>query len=136
MFMQMNYILGQNPLNIIYTMGYGKCYPKHMHHRATPKHVHHRVGSYKWRDSRNPNPHVLTGAMVGGPDKFDRFQDVRSNYNDTEPTIAGNAGLVAALIALSSGDNGVGVGIDKNNIFSAVPPMFHMTPPPPPPWIP
>jgi mlo protein len=137
---QINYILGQNPLNMSYVVGYGKRYPKHVHHRAAsiPKDgvKYTCTGGYKWRDSRNPNPHVLTGAMVGGPDKFDRFQDVRSNYNDTEPTIAGNAGLVAALIALSSGDNGVGVGIDKNNIFSAVPPMFPMTPPPPPPWNP
>lgn len=137
---QINYILGQNPLKMSYVVGYGNHYPKHVHHRAAsiPQNgVNYTCTSgFKWRDTPNPNPHVLTGAMVGGPDKFDRFQDVRQNYNYTEPTIAGNAGLIAALIALSSGDNGVGVGIDKNSIFSSVPPMFPMTPPPPPPWNP
>ncbi|KAK4846814.1 hypothetical protein QYF36_022220 [Acer negundo] len=46
--------------------------------------------------------------------------------------ILGNAGLVAALVALS-GEKG---GIDKNTIFSAVPPMFPTPPPPPAPWKP
>uniref|UniRef100_A0A7N0TY01 Endoglucanase n=1 Tax=Kalanchoe fedtschenkoi TaxID=63787 RepID=A0A7N0TY01_KALFE len=76
---------------------------------------------------------VLVGAMVVGPDKHDGFRDVRSNYNYTEPTIAGNAGLVAALVALS-GDKSF--GIDKNTIFLAVPPMFPTLPPPPAPWKP
>ncbi|OAY78474.1 Endoglucanase 21, partial [Ananas comosus] len=35
--------------------------------------------------------------MVAGPDRHDGFRDVRTNYNYTEPTLAGNAGLVAAL---------------------------------------
>ncbi|KAD6795513.1 hypothetical protein E3N88_06409 [Mikania micrantha] len=75
-----------------------------------PKHVHHR-----------------------GPDKHDGFHDVRTNYNYTEPTLAGNAGLVAALVALS-GDRTT--RIDKNTIFAAVPPMFPIPPPPPAPWKP
>ncbi|GLJ18832.1 hypothetical protein SUGI_0336430 [Cryptomeria japonica] len=44
-----------------------------------------------------------------------------------------NAGLVAALVALSGGDN---TKVDKNTIFSAVPPLFPSAPPPPPPWRP
>jgi hypothetical protein len=68
---------------------------------------------------------VLTSMMV--------FHDVRMNYNYTEPTLAGNAGLVAALVALS-GDRTT--GIDKNTIFSSVPPMFPTPPPPPAPWKP
>ncbi|PQQ00998.1 hypothetical protein Pyn_33394 [Prunus yedoensis var. nudiflora] len=67
--------------------------------------------------------------MVAGPDKHDSFHDVRANYNYTEPTLVGNAGLVAALVALS-GDRTTD-GIDKNTMFSAIPPMFP-TPPPPP----
>lgn len=137
---QIDYILGKNPLSMSYVVGYGNHYPKHVHHRAAsiPENgvKYNCTGGYKWRDSPNPNPHVLTGAMVGGPDKFDGFHDARNNYNQTEPTIAGNAGLVAALIALSSGDNGKGLGIDKNTIFSSVPPMYPMAPPPPPPWNP
>ncbi|GKC19769.1 hypothetical protein Tco_1021919, partial [Tanacetum coccineum] len=36
-----------------------------------------------------------------GPEKLDGLYDVRTIYNYTEPTIAGNIGLVAALVALS-----------------------------------
>lgn len=35
--------------------------------------------------------------MVAGPDRHDGFKDVRKNYNYTEPSLAANAGLVAAL---------------------------------------
>lgn len=86
------------------------------------------------RDSSKPNPNTLVGALVAGPDKHDGFRDVRTNYNYTEPTLAGNAGLVAALVALSGEKSRT--TIDKNTIFSAVPPMFPTPPPPPAPWKP
>ncbi|KAG5240067.1 endoglucanase [Salix suchowensis] len=119
---QINYILGDNPMKMSYVVGYGTKFPRHVHHRG-----------WKWRDSSKPNPHNITGAMVGGPDGFDQFRDVRTNYNFTEPTLAGNAVLAAALVSLTS--NG-GIGIDKNSIFTAVPPLYPPTPPPPPAWKP
>nr|GEW16184.1 endoglucanase 25-like [Tanacetum cinerariifolium] len=135
---QIDYILGKNPRKMSYVVGYGDHYPKHVHHRGAsiPKNKvkYNCKGGYKWRDSRKPNPHAIIGAMVAGPDKHDGFHDVRTNYNYTEPTIAGNAGLVAALVALS-GDRRT-TKIDKNTIFSAVPPMFPTPPPPPAPWKP
>ena len=93
------------------------------------------TGGWKWRDSRNPNPNNITGAMVGGPDQFDQFRDVRSNYSYTEPTLAGNAGLVAALVSLTSSG---GHGIDEITIFSEIPPFFPQssTAPAPAPWKP
>ncbi|KAK9161912.1 hypothetical protein Syun_002814 [Stephania yunnanensis] len=133
---QIDYILGKNPRKMSYVVGFGNHYPKHVHHRGAsiPKgRIRYNCkGGWKWRDSQRPNPNTLVGAMVAGPDKHDGFHDVRSNYNYTEPTLAGNAGLVAALVALS----GEKSGIDKNTIFSAVPPMFPTPPPPPAPWKP
>ncbi|RRT82265.1 hypothetical protein B296_00020388 [Ensete ventricosum] len=133
---QIDYILGNNPRKMSYIVGYGKRYPKHVHHRGAsiPKNgVRYGCeGGYKWRDSKRPNPNTIVGAMVAGPDRHDGFRDVRMNYNYTEPTLAGNAGLVAALISLS----GVKTGVDKNTIFSAVPPMFPTPPPPPASWKP
>lgn len=67
-----------------------------------------------------PNPYVLVGAMVAGPYKDDDFIDERINYTCTEPTIAGNAGLVAALVALSGEGTS---GLDKNTIFYSVLPI-------------
>ncbi|XP_016502343.2 endoglucanase 25-like [Nicotiana tabacum] len=134
---QIDYILGKNPRKMSYVVGFGNHYPKRVHHRGAsiPKNKvkYNCKGGWKWRDSSKANPNIIVGAMVAGPDKHDGFHDVRSNYNYTEPTLAGNAGLVAALVALS-GDRDIGV--DKNTIFSAVPPMFPTPPPPPAPWKP
>ena len=134
---QLDYILGANPRKMSYVVGFGKSYPKHVHHRgASIPHdgsKHSCTGGWKWRDTKSPNPNTITGAMVGGPDRFDGFLDVRANYSYTEPTMAGNAGLVAALISLTSSG---GTGVDKNTIFSAVPPLYPVSPPPPPPWKP
>ncbi|XP_073142271.1 endoglucanase 25-like isoform X2 [Henckelia pumila] len=125
---QMDYILGKNPRNMSYVVGFGEHYPKHVHHRGASipnnQFKYSCTGGWKWRDSSKPDPNTIVGAMVAGPDRDDGFHDVRANYNYTEPTLAGNAGLVAALVALSGDAN---LGIDKNTIFSAVPPPF---PPP------
>ncbi|WOK95898.1 hypothetical protein Cni_G04605 [Canna indica] len=133
---QIDYILGKNPRKMSYVVGYGNHYPKHVHHRGAsiPKNgvKYSCKGGWKWRDTKKPNPHTIIGAMVAGPDRHDGFRDVRTNYNYTEPTLAGNAGLVAALVALS----GKSTGVDKNTIFSAVPPMSPTPPPPPAPWKP
>ncbi|KAI4374019.1 hypothetical protein MLD38_012067 [Melastoma candidum] len=134
---QVEYILGNNPAKMSYVVGYGTRYPKYVHHRAasTP-HDGKKYGcqqGFKWLDNRGANPNTITGAMVAGPDKFDQFKDVRRNYSYTEPTLAGNAGLVAALVSLT---NSGGVGVDKNTIFSAVPPLYPVSSPPPPPWKP
>ncbi|RWV93299.1 hypothetical protein GW17_00044259 [Ensete ventricosum] len=133
---QIDYILGNNPQKMSYVVGYSKRYPKHVHHRGAsiPKNgvKYSCKGGWKWRDTKKPNPNTIVGAMVAGPDRHDGFKDVRTNYNYTEPTLAGNAGLVAALVSLS----GVTTGIDKNTIFSAVPPMFPTPPPPPSAWKP
>lgn len=133
---QMNYILGNNPRKMSYVVGYSKKYPRRVHHRGAsiPKNgvKYSCKGGWKWRDTGKRNPNTIVGAMVAGPDRHDGFRDVRTNYNYTEPTLAGNAGLVAALVSLS----GETPGIDKNSIFSAVPPMFPKPPPPPSPWKP
>ncbi|MED6198087.1 hypothetical protein PIB30_062770 [Stylosanthes scabra] len=129
---QIDYILGKNPQRMSYVVGFGSHYPKHVHHRGAsiPKNnvKYTCKGGWKWRDSSNPNPNTIIGAMVAGPDKYDGLRDVRNNYNYTRPTLAGNAGLVAALVSLSAHDRDDGkttaAVIDKNTIFSAVPPMF------------
>ena len=71
--------------------------------------------------------------MVGGPNIHDQFNDSRSNPAQTEPTVAGNAGLVGALIALSTASKD---GIDANTIFAAIPSYVPSPPPPQAPWSP
>ncbi|KAK1360393.1 Endoglucanase [Heracleum sosnowskyi] len=128
---QIDYVLGKNPRKMSYLVGFGSHYPKQVHHRGASipnnKVKYSCRGGWKWRDSSKPNPNTIVGAMVAGPDRHDGFHDKRTNYNYTEPTIAGNAGLVAALVALSGGKN---TQIDKNTMFSSVAPMFPIPPPP------
>ncbi|MED6155711.1 hypothetical protein PIB30_007576 [Stylosanthes scabra] len=106
-----NYILGQNPLKMSYLVGYGDKFPVYVHHRSASipwdDHNHYSCdGGKKWLDSKDPNPQVLVGAMMGGPDIHDGFLDQRNNSRFTEPNIASNAGLVAALIALQDYSHG------------------------------
>lgn len=133
----MDYILGKNPMNMSYVVGHGNKFPTHVHHRGASIPNNNIKYSckrgFQWMSSDKPNPNNITGAMVGGPDQFDKFKDVRSDYSYNEPTLAGNAGLVAALVSLTAT---AGDGVDKNSIFSALPPLFPTAPPPPPPWKP
>ncbi|KAL2339671.1 hypothetical protein Fmac_007611 [Flemingia macrophylla] len=101
---EVNYLLGQNPMKMSYLVGYGDKFPVQVHHRSASipwnnQHLNCEDGK-KWLNSKDPNPQVLVGAMVGGPDTNDKFMDQRTNQKFTEPNIASNAGLVAALIAL------------------------------------
>jgi endoglucanase len=66
--------------------------------------------------------------MVMGPNKFDKYVDRRTNYNQAEPTLAGNAALVGALVSLSTATT---TGVDANTIFNAIPPLFRAPPPAP-----
>ncbi|KVH93543.1 hypothetical protein Ccrd_004404 [Cynara cardunculus var. scolymus] len=78
---------------------------------------------------RNQTP---TQSLGNGcrSDKNDGFHDLRTKYKLQfyGANYAGNAGLVAALVALL-GDKTT--KIDKNTIFSTVPPMFPTLPPAP-----
>ncbi|KAH6824076.1 hypothetical protein C2S53_004042 [Perilla frutescens var. hirtella] len=127
---QVYYILGDNPMKMSYIVGYGDHYPNKVHHRAAsipwdgkPRSCHE---GDSYLDSVNKNPNNLLGAMVGGPDKNDIFLDDRGKPLFTEPSIASNAGLVAALVALhdppikSAGSDGSHLGIDKIGIFKNV----------------
>lgn len=43
------------------------------------------------------NPHELTGALVGGPDENDEYEDVRSNFTMNRVSVIANAGFQSAL---------------------------------------
>jgi Glycosyl hydrolase family 9 len=58
---------------------------------------------WKNKNLQTPNPHVVTGALVGGPDPQGAFDDTRDNYQQNDVGIDYNAGfqsLVAALVSL------------------------------------
>lgn len=105
---QVDYLLGDNPLNMSYMVGYGPRYPQRIHHRGSslPSVAAHSAkiqcsAGFDFMHSPAPNPNVLVGAVVGGPDKNDRFPDQRSDYEQSEPTTYINAPLVGALAYLA-----------------------------------
>ncbi|XP_031272427.1 endoglucanase 5 [Pistacia vera] len=114
---QADYILGKNPKSMSYLVGFGPKYPVHIHHRGASipsvYTVHSAVGCVQgfesWYYRPQPNPNVLYGALVGGPDQNDNFSDDRPNYEETEPTLSGSApllGLFSKLHASSSKTKG------------------------------
>ncbi|XP_043718085.1 endoglucanase 4-like [Telopea speciosissima] len=106
---QVDYILGNNPLNMSYMVGYGKKFPQRIHHRASslpsmnqhPQQINCKGGS-PYYSSNNPNPNLLIGAVVGGPDSDDSYADSRPNFVQSEPTTYINAPFVGLLAYFKS----------------------------------
>ncbi|KAF6143740.1 hypothetical protein GIB67_041244 [Kingdonia uniflora] len=101
---QVDYILGQNPAKMSYMVGFGERYSKHVHHRGSSLpsvHTHpDRVNcndGFQYLYSGSPNPNILEGAILGGPDNRDGFSDNRNNYQQSEPATYINAPFVGAL---------------------------------------
>ncbi|KAL6502805.1 hypothetical protein OROHE_023973 [Orobanche hederae] len=105
---QVDYLLGDNPMKMSFMVGYGPRYPQRIHHRgsslpsigAHPLKIQCSSG-FSIMNSQSPNPNILIGAVVGGPDQNDRFPDQRSDYEQSEPATYINAPLVGALAYLA-----------------------------------
>ncbi len=88
---QINYLLGSNPQNRSFVVGFGNNPPCHEHHRTAE-------GSYPGDASDTiACLHTFYGALVGGPDASDAYTDQRSNYTQNEPACDYNAGFTSAL---------------------------------------
>lgn len=85
---QMDYLLGENPINRCYIVGYSDISAKYPHHRAAS-------GFSKCEDTGEQR-YVLYGALVGGPGSSDEHIDITSDYIYNEVTIDYNAAFVGA----------------------------------------
>ncbi|KAJ1261438.1 hypothetical protein BS78_09G029500 [Paspalum vaginatum] len=105
---QVDYILGANPGRMSYMVGYGARFPERVHHRAasvpsiraSPGKVTCK-GGFDYYARNTPNSNVIVGAIVGGPDENDQYNDVRQNYRQAEPstvTVAPIVGVLARLL--------------------------------------
>uniref|UniRef100_A0A1J3IFL9 Endoglucanase n=1 Tax=Noccaea caerulescens TaxID=107243 RepID=A0A1J3IFL9_NOCCA len=107
---QVDYILGDNPIRMSYMVGFGSNFPKRIHHRASslPSHalLSHSLGcngGFQSFYTQNPNPNILTGAIVGGPNQNDGYPDQRDDYSHSEPATYINAAFVGPLAYFASG---------------------------------
>ncbi|KAI6130517.1 glycoside hydrolase family 9 protein [Pisolithus croceorrhizus] len=73
---QVDYALGKNPMSVPYVVGANP---------NSPQNPHSAMAS---------EAYVLYGAVVGGPDKYDRFFDIRADWPETEPAIDYNAPML------------------------------------------
>ncbi|WP_137939691.1 glycoside hydrolase family 9 protein [Chitinivorax sp. B] len=88
---QLNYVLGDNPRRSSYMIGFGN---------NAPKHPHHRTSHGSWADSQQvpaDHRHVLYGALVGGPDSKDAYNDAISDYTANEVATDYNAAITGLL---------------------------------------
>lgn len=91
---QIDYILGENPANRSFLIGYGNDYPTNVHHRGSH-------GS--WADSlQTPEQqrHVLYGAVVAGPDADTNYVEDRGDYIMNEVAVDYNSGFTSAAAAM------------------------------------
>ncbi|WAR15156.1 GUN4-like protein, partial [Mya arenaria] len=88
---QINYALGDNPTNRSYVVGFGNNAPKRPHHRSSS--CPSMPAPCGWDEQKNPgpNPHVLYGALVGGPGADDSYKDDRMDYVKNEVACDYNA---------------------------------------------
>lgn len=110
-------------MKMSYLVGFEGNYPTQVHHRGASipndGQRHSCSDGKRWLLSKVGNPNILRGAMVGGPNNDDTFLDRRDEPQYTEPTLAGNAGLVAAIVALHASNY---KDLDTTGIFANLDP--------------
>ncbi|HHX55643.1 MAG TPA: hypothetical protein GX705_04775 [Clostridiales bacterium] len=91
---QTDYLLGDNPMDTCYLVGYAENSAVNPHHRAS-----HGSTTNSMLVPEHQR-HVLWGALVGGPDETDFHRDDITDYIYNEVAIDYNAGCVGALAGL------------------------------------
>ncbi|KZT50854.1 glycoside hydrolase family 9 protein [Calocera cornea HHB12733] len=92
---QVNYTLGDNPMSAVYVVGINPNSPDRVHSgMASGGDNINGINT----DPDGPDLHVLYGAVVGGPDKDDKFWNIRSDYIQSEPALD----YVAPMLTLAA----------------------------------
>ncbi|KAL9412080.1 hypothetical protein AB3S75_045653 [Citrus x aurantiifolia] len=96
-----DYMLGNNPMDMSYMVGYGKKFPHKIHHRGAslPSMDKHpaKIPCANNHFFHHSDLNELTGAIVGGPFDNDSYVDDRNTVERSEPTTYMNAPFVGLL---------------------------------------
>ena len=114
---QVDYLLGSNPQNQCFIVGLGSNCPTRPHHRSSSCPASGSCDGYQNRNADNPmvrpslyliyetvNFQILYGALVGGPNQNDQYNDDRGDYIANEVATDYNAiwqGCLAYLVQSS-----------------------------------
>jgi endoglucanase len=95
---QIHYMLGDHGRSLV--VGFGTNPPQRPHHASSS--CKDMPATCNWTDYSlsTPNPQVLNGALVGGPDRNDGYRDDRTDYVSNEVTCDYNAGFQGAVAGL------------------------------------
>ena len=93
-------IQGGNSRSQSFIVGWDDSSPTRPHHAAASCPIDGSTCGWDDYNSSGPNPLILYGALVGGPDASDNYNDDRSDYIHNEQTIDYNAGWQGALAGL------------------------------------
>jgi endoglucanase len=106
---QMNYIMGDNPANWSYIVGFGSTTPfvgSEVGGDATAASHPHQGDAQGSLTNSQTDPlndnHILWGALVGGPSSTDEPDDVTTDYVLNEVALDYNASLVGSLAGLET----------------------------------
>jgi endoglucanase len=104
---QMNYLMGDNPLNRSYIVGFGSTTTgvgsQVGGSAVAVSHPHHADAHGSTTNNQDDPPvdrHILWGALVGGPGLKDEHADITTDFVYNEVAIDYNAALVGALAGL------------------------------------
>ena len=88
---QIDYLLGENPRQFSYMVGFGDNFARQAHHR--------NATGFDNFNTTADNQHILYGGLVGGPKSPDDndYQDVRADYIGNEVALYYNAGMTGTL---------------------------------------
>ena len=95
---QIHYMLGDTGRS--YVVGFGNNPPQRPHHRSSSCELSPATCDSNDLNKSGPNPQVLYGALVGGPDANDNYADVRTDYVQNEVATDYNAGFQSAVAGL------------------------------------
>ncbi|CAL4104842.1 unnamed protein product, partial [Meganyctiphanes norvegica] len=98
---QIGYILGEGSQRS-FVIGYGNNPPTKPHHRSSSCDLMPAPCSWDAFNNPGPNPQTLTGALVGGVDSNDNYNDDRGDYVSNEVACDYNAAFTGAVAALYS----------------------------------
>ena len=112
---QYDYMLGDNPRNSSYVVGYGNNFPTRTHHQAAHQPTCNPCSLAIPIEDTNE----LTGALIGGPDSNDDFENSRGNYMESEMAVS-NQSYFVGLAAQMFKENGGTVTIPANDLITNV----------------
>nr|KAG5691509.1 hypothetical protein BaRGS_017722 [Batillaria attramentaria] len=95
---QIHYALGDAGRSFV--CGFGKNPPTQPHHRGASCPVRPAPCNWEAQQNPGPNPHVLYGALVGGPGNHDDYTDSRMDFTHNEVACDYNAGFQGAVAGL------------------------------------